>query len=198
MARKSLLPPVFQRGKTWLVLTALLAAALARSAHATTLTDSDLGTAVELETPELRVTVQKSPFHIAVETAGASPLLDEAPDVAQGSLAYFRGPTEYRVTQLGDPYTRVGDRVEFDVETTEGVGFDATVAIEFAGDAVFFVELEPPAPGTVTEVAETFVSPAGERYYGLTERLITDGQLGLASELNPQEVGSLDRRGELW
>ncbi len=177
----------------------VLVALAGHAARATTLTDTDLGPSVALQTPELAVAVEKSPFRITVADASAVTLVEEAPDVAQGSLAYLRGATEFRVTQATGAYSRVGDRVIFDCETTEGIGANATVAVEFRDDGAFFVDLIPSTPATVTEVAETFVAPPGERYYGLTERISTGNGTNVdgPSERVPQAIGSLDRRGEL-
>ncbi|MGH7785486.1 MAG: TIM-barrel domain-containing protein [Candidatus Binatia bacterium] len=184
------------RDRRYALRALLTAAALlaATGAPATTLVDTDLGATVTLVTPELTVTVQKSPFAITVDDAGGT-LLAEAPGVAQGALAYWRGPTQYLVTQTTAAPLRSGDRVSFDVETSEGL--NAAVSIEFRNDAAFFVDLAPSTPATVTEARDTFVAPLGERYYGLTERIVSDGLLGSASELSPQAVGGLDRRGEL-
>jgi alpha-D-xyloside xylohydrolase len=171
----------------------LLLGSVARPAGALIVTD--LGSSVQLATPELTVTVDKAPFRLSVADAGATTILEEAPGAPNASLAYFRGASEFRVTQV-NAYLQSGDRVDFTCGTSEGP--TATVAVRFPDDGTFFVELAPPTPATVTEAAETFVAPAGERYYGLTERIVgSEGPLGATSELIPQAVGSLDRRGEL-
>lgn len=179
------------RRAAWLITVGALLTACGGS-HS----QSDYGATVELRTSELTVTVQKAPFSIAVaDRRGA--LLAEASDADQGSLAYWRGADAQHLVRTSVPYQRDGARVTFDVETTEGPGADASVSIELGGDGTVAVELAPPMPDTVTEAGDTFVAPAGERYYGLTERMISDGAVGAASEVSPQAVGSLDRRGEL-
>ncbi len=158
--------------------------------------DSDSGATVELRTPKLAVTVRKAPFTISVADSRGV-LLAEAPAMDLGSLAYWRGDDAHHVVRTTGPRTRGGGRVTFDVETTEGPGANASVSVELGDDGTVVVELAPSAPETVTAAGDTFVASAGERYYGLTERIISDGRLGSASEVAPQAVGSLDRRGEL-
>jgi hypothetical protein len=177
-----------------LLLAAVLAAFGFTAACGSSHTSSTGGTA-ELRTGELKVTVQKAPFAITVADAHGA-LLAEAVDPDQGSLAYWRDGTEYRVVRAGAP-DRQPNRLTFTAETTEGAGATATVTIEAQGDGDIAVELVPPLPESVSKVGDTFVATAAERYYGLTERIIGDGKLGQASEVAPQEVGGIDRRGEL-
>ena len=159
-------------------------------------TSSDTGASVELRTPELTVVVQKAPFTISV-TDSRGTFLAEAPAADRGSLTYWRGDAEQHVVRAGAVPARSADRVVFAVETTEGPDADATVSVELRDDSAFTVELTPASPDTVSEAGDAFVVADGERFYGLTERIISDGALGSASEVSPQEVGSLDRRGEL-
>jgi alpha-glucosidase (family GH31 glycosyl hydrolase) len=154
------------------------------------------GSTVELRSDEITVAVQKDPFRISVRDSRGA-LLDEASDAEQGSLAYWRGDSEFRVVRAAGPTQRDGNRLTFDVETSEGEGANASVVVELREDGAFFVELAPPSPETVTEVGDGFVATATERYYGLTERIVSEGPLGSASEVVPQEIGSLDRRGEV-
>jgi alpha-D-xyloside xylohydrolase len=154
------------------------------------------GSTVTLQSSELTVTVHRSPFSIAIADRRGT-LLAEAGGADAGALTYWRGENQYHVVDATAPVRRDGDRATFDVETSEGAGTNASVSVELQGDGTVVVDLVPAHPETVTEVGDTFVAAAGERYYGLTERLITDGKNGLASEVSPQEVGSLDRRGEL-
>jgi alpha-glucosidase (family GH31 glycosyl hydrolase) len=157
---------------------------------------SDTASTVELSTGELTIRVAKDPFAISVADRRGD-LLAEAPDADRGSLVYWRGDSEHHVVRATASPVRRGDRISFAVETSEGPGADAEVVVEMRDDGAFVVELAPPSPATVTAAGDRFVAGAGERYYGLTERIISDGPLGAASELAPQEVGSLDRRGEL-
>jgi alpha-D-xyloside xylohydrolase len=157
---------------------------------------SNGGATVALRTAELTVTVRKAPFSIAVADRRGM-LLAEAAGADQGTLTYWRGAVEHHLVRTTAPVRREGDRVTFDVETSEGPGADARVGVELQGDGTVLVDLVPATPETVTVVGDTFVAPAGERYYGLTERIVTDGRNGPASEVSPKAVGSLDRRGEL-
>src|SRR5262245_22429392 len=172
----------------------ILAGALAACGSSHTLPDD--GSTVELRSDEITVVVQKDPFRIAV-TDRRGALLEEAPEAEQGSLGYWRGADEFRVVRASGPAMRDGDRLTFDVETTEGAGANASVVVELREDGALFVELAPPSPESVTEVGDRLVASAGERYYGLTERIVSDGPVGSASEVSPQEIGSLDRRGEI-
>jgi alpha-glucosidase (family GH31 glycosyl hydrolase) len=151
---------------------------------------------VTLRAGELTVRVQKAPFGISV-TDPRGTLLAEAPTMEHGSLTYWRGDREYHLVRARGTHTRSGDRVTFEVETSEAADALASVAIELRAGGAVTVELTPPAPESVSEVGDSFVATADERYYGLTERIVSDGALGSASEIAPQAVGSLDRRGEV-
>jgi len=157
------------------------------------LTVNDTGTSVELSTPELTVIVGKSLFKITIENSTGTKLLEEAAGPSEASLAYKRGSSEYRLVQV-ESYLQSGNQVAFTCTTTEGA--DAVVTIEFLDNGSFFIEFSPPTPATVTRVSETLIAQNNERYYGLIERIISDGAKGNDSELRPKEVGSLDLRGE--
>lgn len=174
-----------------LPLPALLVLAFVARAAAVTVTDSPA--TVQLATPELTVTVQKAPFALTAADA-AGTLLQQATDAGGGSLVYTRGGTTYRIGATTG-FTAAGARVTFGCITSEGT--PAAVAVEFVDDGTFLVELAPSDPATVTRAGETLVAFAGERFYGLTERIVSEGPLGLTSEVSPQAVGSLDRRGEI-
>jgi alpha-D-xyloside xylohydrolase len=163
--------------------------AVARAA-AVTVDVSDVGTEVRLVTPELTVHVTKSPFSITTERLGGTTLAS-----APGSLVYLRGTSTFSVDSVTS-FVAGGNGATFTCATSEGPSAFVTVA--FLDDGILLVELAPPSPGTVTTVGESFVAPPGERYYGLTERIVgSEGLLGSTSEVAPKEVGSLDRRGEL-
>src|SRR4029453_8886433 len=171
-----------------LVLHILLAAC--GSSHST----GDNGTTT-LRTGALTVTVHHDPFSIAVSDRRGL-LLAEAPAMEHGSLTYWRTDGQFYLLRSRTPPVRSGDRVTFEVETSEAADAIAGVVIDLSGDGQFSVELTPPQPESVSEVGDSFVADADERYYGLTERIVSDGPIGPASEVAPQEVGSLDRRGE--
>ena len=177
-------------------LAAILVLHAALAACGSSPSDSDTGSTVELRTGELTIRVEKDPFAISVADRRGV-LLAEAAEADQGSLVYWRGEVEHHVVRATAPPVRQGDRISFAVETSEGPGGNAQVVIELRDDGAFFVELAPPSPETVSAVGDSFIATEGERYYGLTERIISDGPLGAASEVAPRELGSLDRRGEL-
>jgi alpha-glucosidase (family GH31 glycosyl hydrolase) len=76
------------------------------------------------------------------------------------------------------------------------------VTIRFLTARTVEVALDPPDPATVEALGERLRSPRGEAIYGLTERL-RDSPLWVPGvidfpidDVQPPEVGSLDRRGE--
>jgi len=92
------------------------------------------------------------------------------------------------------------DGVRLTVDTDEGSA--ATVTLRFLTRRTLEVALDPPAPASVTAMGDRLRSPRQERIYGLTERLrdsppLAPGIVDIpVDEINPPEVGSLDRRGE--
>jgi alpha-glucosidase (family GH31 glycosyl hydrolase) len=78
----------------------------------------------------------------------------------------------------------------------------ATVTLRWTTERTLEVTIEPPSPETLAALGDRFRSPSSEAIYGLTERL-RDSPLGFGGALEtpeddfrPQEVGSLNRRGE--
>jgi alpha-D-xyloside xylohydrolase len=169
----------------------LVLIAIAASAHGLTVTDRP--DEVRIASAELTVTVRKTPFALAVGD-GSATLLQQAAGSAAGSLTYTRGGAVHRVVDVTG-VSAAGPRVSLTCSTSEGPG--ATVTIEFSDEGTFRIALAPPDPATVDSAGETLVAFAGERFYGLTERIVSDGMLGAASEVIPQAVGGLDRRGEI-
>jgi alpha-D-xyloside xylohydrolase len=116
-----------------------------------------------------------------------------------GGLFYERAGTVHGLGAVRDA-RRLADGVELDVETDEGAV--ATVTVRFLTRRTLEVMLVPPDPAGVNAVGERLRSPASERIYGLTERLrdspvIQPGVLDFSQDdIDPPEVGSLDRRGE--
>jgi len=78
----------------------------------------------------------------------------------------------------------------------------AAVEIRLLTPRTARVQFAPANPATATAVGTRWASPPEERIYGLTERLrdsppILPGSVEIPQEdVRPQEVGSLDRRGE--
>ncbi len=74
-------------------------------------------------------------------------------------------------------------------------GSRGTVGLAADGrDDTIAVTLRPDSPAHVTAWGDRLRSPDDELIYGLTERIVDDV---LASEVFPEEVGSLDRKGEI-
>lgn len=147
----------------------------------------------DLHNGELTVRVQRDPFRISIADQRGV-LLEQAPDAQHGSLTYWRDDVAHHVVRSTVPPAVQGGRWRLAVETTEGR--DGEVIIDLGADGAVAIELVPASPETVSAAGDSFVAAAGERYYGLSERIVSDGPFGSASELAPQEVGSLDRRGE--
>ncbi|MFN8642561.1 MAG: glycoside hydrolase family 31 protein [Candidatus Binatia bacterium] len=90
-------------------------------------------------------------------------------------------------------------RLDLDVRTDCGAG---GVQIQWLGERSVRVRFTPPASASADQLADTWALAPGERICGLTERLTDSRPLNdvpgilQVDEINPREVGSLDRRGE--
>jgi alpha-glucosidase (family GH31 glycosyl hydrolase) len=115
-------------------------------------------------------------------------------------LFYERGGTTHTLGAVS-AVERLPDGVRLTAATDEGA--PATVTVRFLTRRTLEVALDPPAPETVTAVGDRLRSPRHERFYGLTERLrdsppILPGVIDVPmDDIDPPEVGSLDRRGEI-
>ena len=117
----------------------------------------------------------------------------------QGGLFYERAGVAHT---LGGVISAdiLPDGVRLTVETGETA--PAVLTIRFLTARTAEVALDPGDPGTVEAFGERLRSPRSEAIYGLTERLrdsplIAPGVIDFpVDDVQPPEVGSLDRRGE--
>jgi alpha-glucosidase (family GH31 glycosyl hydrolase) len=120
-------------------------------------------------------------------------------EVNKGGLFYERGGTTFALGEVTD-VEALADGVRLTVETTESV--DATVTLRFRTERALEIELIPPNPETVEGAGERLRSPKRELIYGMTERLRDSPPFlpGVSEipldDIQPPEVGSLNRRGE--
>ena len=139
--------------------------------------------------------VRRTPLRLRLLARGKT-LVREQSD---GGLFYERSGTVHELGAVRDARW-VDGGVQLDVDTDEGS--IATVTVRFLTRRTLEVELVPPDPAGVNAVGERLRSPSNEHIYGLTERLrdspvIRPGVLDFSQDdINPPEVGSLDRRGE--
>ncbi len=116
-----------------------------------------------------------------------------------GALFYERAGAVHEVEGVR-AVTVLPDGARLTVDTTEGL--PATVTVRFLTRRTLEVVFEPPQPETLTAVGDRWRSPRWEAVYGLTERLrdspsIDPGVIDQTiDDVQPPEVGSLDRRGE--
>src|SRR5262249_2541663 len=118
-----------------------------------------------------------------------------------GSLFYERDGATHVLGAVRDVVVLrdASGTVRLTVDTDEGS--PATVTLRFLTRRTLEVTFVPPTPTTVAATGARLLSPAGERIYGLTERLRDSPPLNPILEqplddTKPPEVGSLDRRGE--
>src|SRR5262245_34077209 len=191
-----------RRSASWsmrrLVTASILLLAMAGAAHAVqpgrvkTRISSDV---VRVQTKAAIAEVRRTPFQLRV-LAGRKTLVREQ---SSGGLFYERSGAVHALGDVRDAHA-LADGVQLDVETDEGSL--ATVTLRFLTRRTLEVALDPPDPAGVSAAGERLRSPSTERLYGLTERLrdspaISPGVLDFArDDIQPPEVGSLDRRGE--
>lgn len=145
------------------------------------------GADLAVDTGRFRVEVTGAPLRLAARLDG-DVVAEEAP---AGGLYVVRD----------------GEVVDAEAATVREAG-EGGVALDvlFADDTTGTLRLVPVRAGTVqvvlelddragvTQWGERLATPADELVYGLTERIVSDFT---ASEVAPEEVGSLDRKGEV-
>jgi alpha-glucosidase (family GH31 glycosyl hydrolase) len=153
--------------------------------------------AVRVETGVAAVDVSRTPLRLKVrDRVSGRRLLRGA---RGGTLAYERGATTHVLGEV-TAVTPLADGVVLEVATDEGM--PATVTVRFLTRRTVEVTLDPPDATGVGALRARFLSPRREAIYGLTERLrdsppLVPGVIDIpADDVNPPEVGSLDRRGE--
>ena len=142
---------------------------------------------VTIDTGEMALVVELEPFRIsAASAAGNAPFLRE-----EAGLYIVRGGTAQGVTSATGSST-ADDAVAFDVVFADASTGTIEIRSDGRADSVR-VAITPDDLANVTAWGERFASPPDEIIYGLTERITDDLA---ASEIFPEEVGSLDRKGE--
>src|SRR5688572_29872546 len=151
---------------------------------------------VRLETSGVRAEVRRKRFRLKVrDQATRKRLVREQRD----GLFWERGGVTHGLAAVTG-VTTLPDAVVLTVDTDEGV--PATVTLRFLTRRTLEVALDPPVPETIEAVGERLASSKREAIYGLTERLrdsppIAPGVVDIPQDdVNPPEVGTLDRRGE--
>jgi len=141
--------------------------------------------------------INLAPYRLSF--AGAASTTPVASEAAQGGVFYERGDAVFQLTRVLADRT-LADGVELTVDTTESK--PATVSVRFITTRTLEVTVDPPSPESVTALGDKWDSPDDELIYGLTERLrdskpISPGKIDIPIEdVQPVEVGSLNRRGE--
>jgi len=152
---------------------------------------------VRLSTGRALAEVRRARYRLLVRDQGSGKVLVREP--GDGSLFYERAGATHQLGAVRD-VAPLADGVRLTVDTDEGT--PATVTLRFLTRRTLEVTLLPPAPDTVTAAGARLLSPAGERIYGLTERLrdsppLSPGVIDIpVDDIKPPEAGSLDRRGE--
>jgi alpha-glucosidase (family GH31 glycosyl hydrolase) len=117
----------------------------------------------------------------------------------RGGVFYERGGVVHRLKRVR-AVRAIADGAELVVDTDEGQ--PAGVRLRWRSPRTLKVVVAPPAPETLAAVGDRWRSPKSELIYGLSERLRDSPPLPLpeieipAEDIRPDEVGSLDRRGE--
>src|SRR5262245_23468479 len=181
-----------------LVTASVLPLAAAVAAHAVQparVKTSISSAVVRVQTKAAIAEVRRTPFQLRV-LAGRRTLVREQ---SSGGLFYERSGAVHALGDVRDAHA-IPDGVQLDVETD--AGSPAMVTLRFLTRRTLEVSVDPPDAAGVSATGERLQSPSTERIYGLTERLrdspvISPGVLDFArDDIQPPEVGSLDRRGE--
>ena len=152
---------------------------------------------IRILSPTATAEITRAPYRLSLFSAsGTTPVASES---GQSAVFYERGDAMHQLTRVQTDRT-LADGVELTVETSENA--PATVSVRFLTARTLEVTVEPPSPETVTALGDQWDSPDDELIYGLTERLrdsrpIAPGRVDIpAEDVQPVEVGSLNRRGE--
>jgi alpha-D-xyloside xylohydrolase len=153
--------------------------------------------------PANRIQVEDSATAVVVRSASATIRIDKATAAmtlqnASGALlTESAAPPALLLGTTLQPLQAVASvrRLEDGAELTCAAGSRSVRwTIEFLTPRAVATRLRPENSADVTRVVTTLRAAPGEHFYGLTERIAdTRGP----SEIAPQEVGSLDRRGEM-
>ena len=180
------------------VLAALLAAVPAAAVEPADVTVASLAGTLRITTGAAVALVRKGRYRLKLRDRAAGRTLTQ--EARAGGLFYERGGRVHTLGRVA-AVTVLPDGARLDVDTDEGS--TAQVTLRFLTRRTLQVSLAPPLPGTVTAAGARLRSPKKEVVYGLTERLrdsppVLPGVIDIpVDDVNPPEVGSLDRRGEV-
>ena len=163
-------------------------------AGAVTLIETDA--TLQLRTTTTALVIDRDPFRLTLTNGDGDVLAQQT----SGRLRVVTAGGDCAVTALGDfAFDRAAGRLDADIETSCGA---ASLTVEWPGDRAARVIFTPPASVELQHLADAWALAPGERIYGLSERLTDSRPINdvpgilQIDEINPREVGSLDRRGE--
>jgi alpha-D-xyloside xylohydrolase len=180
----------------WLAL-ALAVPALARAVEPAVVRVVDRPAKLRVESQHAGVTVRKARLQLALRDRGGRRLVRQGP---QAGLFYERRGAPYDVGRV-ESVSMLPDGAALGVATTEGRS--GTVTIRFLTSRTIEVAFDPPGADTVDAMGDRLVATRQESFYGLTSRLrdspaFAPGIIDIPiDDIQPPEVGSLDRRGEM-
>ena len=146
-------------------------------------------TAYELRSTAATLRIARDPIRLELPGRGIQ---------VAGRLRAVTAAGECAVSAVGNAAFD-GDVLTLDAETPCGIG---TLTATWLTDHSVRVIFDPPPGSAPLELADAWTLAPGERIYGLSERLTDSRPLNAVpgilqvDEINPREVGSLDRRGE--
>jgi alpha-glucosidase (family GH31 glycosyl hydrolase) len=145
------------------------------------------GTRVTTRSGRIRLEVALEPLAITVSTRRGA-IVREIP---AGGLSFKRGEGSAPISVTNAEATGL-ERCALRLRATFADGTTGAVTLQAHADDTMSVALAFD-DATITHWGERLSTSPDERVYGLTERIVDD--LG-ASELTPQAVGTLNRKGE--
>ncbi len=161
-------------------------------------------------TPPAPVQVEETADAIILRSTAATVRIDKATaglsleDAAGARLTESAAAPTFKLRSTAQALQSVRSvqRTERGVELTCDAGSDTVSwSIEFLTPRTIATRLHPANPSAATRVITTLRAAPDERFYGLTERIVDAPSASLhdrnISEIDPAEVGSLDRRGEV-
>jgi alpha-D-xyloside xylohydrolase len=145
----------------------------------------DAGPAVIVRSAAAKVRVDKATAGLVLDSAAGVRLTDSVrpPALTVGNVT--QPLTQVRAVQL------LARGVEF---TCDAGSESAVWTIEFLTARSIATRLRPAHPASVSRAITTVRAAPGERFYGLTERIVDSRTAG---EVIPKAIGALDRRGEV-
>lgn len=152
------------------------------------------GDSLRFATQEATAVINTQPFSLTLLDASGRELAREAP----GALEYERAGRDFPAGDVAG-VERDGRTLRLLVDTEGGPG---NLALTWRSDRTLELLFEPPQPLPVTAFADSYRLTADEAIYGLSERVSASDErvrpdVPPSSEYQPEEAGSLNRRGEV-